>query len=79
MVALYHTPDSLIILPREQDMEKLELQTPSGEKIAELNNLRQDEPVTVDIWHIKNLMVKERANAFILVCPDADPALCFLK
>ena len=79
MVALYHTPDSLIILPREQDMEKLELQTPSGEKIAELNNLRQDEPVTVDIWHIKSLMVKERANSFILVCPDADPALCFLK
>lgn len=79
MVVLYHTPDSLIILPREQDMEKLELQTPSGEKIAELNNLRQDEPVTVDIWHIKSLMVKERANAFILVCPDADPALCFLK
>lgn len=79
MVALYHTPDSLIILPREQDMEKLELQTPDGEKIAELNNLRQDEPVTVDIWHIKNLMVKERANDFILVCSDADPALCFLK
>lgn len=79
MVALYHTPDSLIILPREQDMEKLELQTPSGEKIAELNNLRQDEPVTVDIWHIKSLMVKERTNAFVMLCPDAAPALCFLK
>lgn len=78
-VELYHNSNSLIILPRNHHIEKLELLTPSGEKIAELCNLKQDESVTVDIWHIKSLMLKERTDAFILICPEADPAVCFLK
>ena len=76
---LFHNIDSLVILPREQDIEKIELQTMAGVKIAELCNLKQDEPVTVDMWHIKSLMLKERTETFVLLCTGADPALCFLK
>ena len=65
--------------PREHDTEKIVLQTMGGEKIAELCNLKQDEPVTVDMWHIKSLMLKERSESFILLCAGAEPALCFLK
>ena len=78
-VMLFHNTDSLIILPREHDTEKLELQTMGGEKIAELCNLKQDEPVRVDMWHIKSLMLKERTESFVLLCSGAEPALCFLK
>lgn len=78
-VMLFHNIDSLVILPKEHDIEKIELQTMAGERIAELCNLKQDEPVTVDMWHIKSLMLKERTETFVLLCPGADPALCFLK
>lgn len=78
-VMLFHNTDSLIILPREHDTEKIVLQTMGGEKIAELCNLKQDEPVTVDMWHIKSLMLKERSESFVLLCAGAEPALCFLK
>ena len=78
-VQLYHSPDNLIILPINQDLERLVLIAPSGEKITELSNLRKDEPVTVDIWHLKSVMLKERTESFIMLCTDADPAICFLK
>ncbi len=72
---LVHDENSLIIIPRDTDIAKLQILTPDGTKIAELNNLNRDEAVTTDLWHLKSCQVK----AFDIVCNDGIPAIGFLK
>lgn len=76
---LVRNEDSLIIIPRDADIAKLQILTPDGAKIAELNNLNRDEAVSTDLWHLKSCLVKARAEAFLIVCDDGHPAVGFLK
>lgn len=76
---LVRNEDSLIIIPRDADIAKLQILTPDGAKIAELNNINRDEAVSTDLWHLKSCLVKARAEAFLIVCDDGHPAIGFLK
>lgn len=76
---LVHDENSLIIIPRDTDIAKLQILTPDGTKIAELNNLCRDEAVTTDLWHLKSCLVKARCDAFHIVCNDGIPAIGFIK
>ena len=76
---LVRNEDSLVIIPREADIAKLQILTPDGSKIAELNNLTRDESVSTDLWHLKSCLVKARADAFLIVCDDGLPAIGFIK
>lgn len=76
---LVRNEDSLVIIPREADIAKLQILTPDGTKITELNNLTRDESVSTDLWHLKSCLVKARADAFLIVCDDGLPAIGFIK
>lgn len=78
-VQLFHEKHHLVIIPRGEDIESLQLLTPAGEKIAEFCSLRPHEAVCTDIWHLKAALLKARENSFLLQVPNCHPAVCLLQ